>query len=239
MRQSVDVLLPGEKSGKRILNIGFGMGIIDGMFAETNPARHHIIEAHPEVLKHIATADSKFDASWEARGFEPGAYAVHKGRWQDVCPKLLEDGEVYDAIYFDTFGEDYGQMRMFFTEFVPGLLDQDGVFGFFNGLGADRQTCYDVYTKVVEVHLTDAGMDVDWKVLDVDMKNLAEHGRGDWEGVKMRYWTLDSKYSFMASFVLCESSQHFLFCRISIADLYIARLSKMLYSLWQFTWSQL
>ncbi|KAK3694305.1 S-adenosyl-L-methionine-dependent methyltransferase [Podospora appendiculata] len=191
MRQSVDALLPNKPSGKRVLNIGLGMGIIDSMFAETKPSRHHIIEAHPEVLEHLSAPDSKFGSSWEESGPEPGAFKVYEGKWQEICHQLLEEGQVYDAIYFDTFGEDYGQLRMFFTEFIPGLLDREGIFGFFNGLGADRKICYDVYTKVAEMHLADAGLDVDFKEIDVDMKELAEAGKGEWEGVKRRYWTLD------------------------------------------------
>lgn len=201
MRRSVDALIPENAPGKRILNIGFGMGIIDSMFAETKPARHHIIEAHEEVLSHIdSSPDSKFGAKWEASGPEEGAFKIHRGRWQDLVPVLLEHGEIYDAIYFDTFGEDYSQLRKFFTEYIPGLLDQDGVFGFFNGLGADRQICYDVYTKVVELHLVDAGMDVDWHGIDVDLAGLEEAGKGEWEGVKRRYWTLDGKYLSQGSF---------------------------------------
>ncbi|KAI5918277.1 S-adenosyl-L-methionine-dependent methyltransferase [Camillea tinctor] len=192
MRASVAALLPDLAPGRRILNIGFGMGIIDGMFAETRPSRHHVIEAHPAVLDHINNApECKFGKAWEASGPSKGAYKVHAGKWQEVMPKLLEKGETYDAIYFDTFGEDYGQLRMFFTEYVPGLLEDNGIFSFFNGLGADRQVCYDVYAKVVEMHLSDAGMDVDWQVLDVDMKGLEEEGKGEWQGVKRRYWTLD------------------------------------------------
>ncbi|KAI3322044.1 putative arginine N-methyltransferase [Xylariaceae sp. AK1471] len=192
MRSSVDALLPALVVGKRILNIGFGMGIIDGMFHETQPSRHHIIEAHPEVLKHIETSpDCKFGKEWEASGPSEGAHKVYAGKWQEVVPRLLEQGELYDAIYFDTFGEDYGQLRMFFTEYVPALLDEGGVFSFFNGLGADRKVCYDVYTKVVEMHLADAGLDIEWNELDVDMKGLEEEGKGEWQGVKRRYWTLD------------------------------------------------
>ncbi|KAF6841090.1 arginine n-methyltransferase 2 [Colletotrichum plurivorum] len=194
MRRSVDALLPPgtSTSGKRILNVGFGMGIVDGMFAATKPARHHVIEAHPEVLAHIDTSpECAFGAAWEASGPEEGAFKIHRGRWQDVVPKLLEAGEVYDAIYFDTFGEDYAQLKLFFTEYVPGLLDGEGRFGFFNGLGADRRICYDVYTKVVEMHMADAGMDVEWDEIDVDMKGMEEAGKGEWEGVKRRYWTLD------------------------------------------------
>ncbi|KAI1333169.1 putative arginine N-methyltransferase [Xylariaceae sp. FL0255] len=191
MRSSVDALLPGLAVGKRVLNIGYGMGIIDAMFFETHPSKHHIIEAHPEVLKHIAEPDSKVGKEWEKNGPAEGAYKVHAGRWQDVVPQLIEQGELYDAIYFDTFGEDYSQLRMFFTEYVPAILDDSGVFGFFNGLGADRKVCYDVYTKVVEMHLADGGLDVEWKEFDVDMKGLEEEGKGEWHGVKRRYWTLD------------------------------------------------
>ena len=211
MRQSVDALLPGKEAGKRILNIGLGMGIIDTMFAETKPARHHIVEAHPEVLGHLSAPDAKFGAKWEETGSEPGAYKVHQGKWQEVCLDLLEKGEVYDAIYFDTFGEDYSQLRKFFTEYIPGLLDSEGIFGFFNGLGADRKICYDVYTKVSEMHLADAGLDVDWKEIPVNMKELAEAGKGEWEGVKRRYWTLDSKLETFGTLVLSQqtdTSQH-------------------------------
>lgn len=193
MRRSVAALIPDSAPGKRILNIGFGMGIVDGMFADLKPARHHIIEAHPSVLQHVSKPDAKFGPQWEKSGPEEGAFKIFGGKWQDIVPKLLEQGEVYDAIYFDTFGEDYSQLRTFFTEHIPGLMDMEGRFSFFNGLGADRRICYDVYTKVVEMQCADAGLDVDWEVSDVDMSKLDEAGKGEWEGVRRRYWTLDSK----------------------------------------------
>jgi hypothetical protein len=193
------------------------MGIIDGMFADLKPSRHHIIEAHPSVLEHLAQPGSKFGPEWEKSGPEEGAFKVHKGKWQDVVPKLLEDGEVYDAIYFDTFGEDYSQLRHFFTECIIGIMDQEGRFSFFNGLGADRKICYDVYTKVVEMQCADAGLDVDWEESDVDMAGLDQAGKGEWEGVRRRYWTLDSKtpnHLFLRVMLT-------LFPRIPIARLYI------------------
>jgi protein arginine N-methyltransferase 2 len=193
MRRSVAALIPNAETGKRILNIGFGMGIVDGMFAELKPSRHHIIEAHPSVLQHLSKPDSKFGSSWEKSGPEEGAYK----------PQLMEQGEVYDAIYFDTFGEDYSQLRLFFTEYVTALLDQEGRFSFFNGLGADRQICYDVYTKVVEMHGTEAGLDVEWEESDVDMSGLNEEGKGEWEGVRRRYWTLNSKLNLLITSRSC------------------------------------
>ncbi|EGX92119.1 arginine N-methyltransferase (Rmt2), putative [Cordyceps militaris CM01] len=194
MQRSVASLLPPSpaSTGPRILNIGFGMGIIDGLFAAHAPSKHHIIEAHPGVLSHVG--ETAFGAAWEARSPAPGAFQMLPGKWQDVVPTLVARGELYDAIYFDTFGEDYAELRTFFTEHVPVLLDMDGRFGFFNGLGADRRVCYDVYAQVVEMHASEAGLDVEWETVEVDMSELNEDGKGAWEGVRRRYWTLDSKF---------------------------------------------
>lgn len=176
MQQSADSLV--SEDGLRILNIGHGMGIIDDIFQAKVPAVHHIIEAHPAVLERMRTE------GWnEKRGV-----AVHEGRWQDVVLKLAEQGEIYDVIYFDTFAEDYKALKEFFSEHVIALLDPNGHFGFFNGLGADRQICYDVYTQVVEMDLFDAGLDTAFK--DIDIPNLDE--KGEWEGVRRRYWALDT-----------------------------------------------
>lgn len=230
MRRSVASLVaPGAHL--RVLNIGFGMGIIDSLFAATGPARHHIIEAHEEVLAHLDSTGSGFGAAWEAGGPAEGAFKVHRGRWQDVVPVLLERGEVYDAIYFDTFGEDYSQLRKLFSEYLPGLLEGDGKFGFFNGLGADRQICYDVYTKVVEFHLADAGMDVEWQEVDVDLKGLEEAGKGEWEGVKRRYWTLNSEYlispaSPLPNDLIAVATLTRLLRRIPLAYLHLSGLKK-------------
>jgi protein arginine N-methyltransferase 2 len=175
--------------GLRILNIGFGMGIVDRLFAATNPSSHHIIEAHPAVLSKLREPTSDFGAAWESSA-AAGKNVIHAGRWQDIVPKLIEQGEIFDAIYFDTFGESYAQLKMFFSEYVVGLLDGGGRFGFFNGLGADRRVCYDVYFKVADLDLCDAGFETQW--LDVEVGDLGGEGEGEWEGVRRRYWTLDT-----------------------------------------------
>ncbi|KAF2703152.1 arginine N-methyltransferase 2 [Pleomassaria siparia CBS 279.74] len=192
MRRSAELLLPG--TGLRVLNVGFGMGIIDGIFQEKEPKHHHIIEAHPDVLKRIK------EAGW----YEKPGVTVHEGRWQDVVPGLVEKGELFDAIYFDTFAEEYKALREFFTEHVIGLLDpagganQDGgKFGFFNGMGADRQVCYDVYNKIVEMDLFEAGFDTEFSTVAIpDLE-----GEGEWEGVRRSYWKPDTYKLPTCSFI--------------------------------------
>ncbi len=174
MSKTAEALLMAPDS--KVLNIGFGMGIIDNHFqAHSNkPAGHHIVEAHPAVL-----ADMK-GKGW----YEKDGVVVHEGRWQDILPELVIEGHTFDAIFFDTFAESYSDFRDFFSEQVIGLLDPAGRFSFFNGLGADRQISYDVYQKVVEMDLYEAGFDIDWQ--EVQVPTLDD----EWEGVKRRYWNI-------------------------------------------------
>lgn len=176
MSKSTDALLP--RPGLRILNIGFGMGIVDSHIQNhTNkPANHHIVEAHPEVLNEMQST------GW----MDKTGVTVHKGKWQDVLPALVAEGAVFDAIYFDTFAESYGEFREFVSEQVIGLLDQDGRWSFFNGMGADRQISYDVYQKVVELDLFESAFDVEWETLALPKLDA------EWEGVRRKYWNVES-----------------------------------------------
>lgn len=192
MRRSAENLLP--TTGLRALNVGHGMGIIDGIIQEKQPKEHHIIEAHPDVIKRMK------ELGWDKK---PGV-VIHEGRWQDVVPGLVEKGDLFDAIYFDTFAEDYKALREFFTEYVIGLLDPSGgldgaggKFGFFAGMGADRQVAYDVYNKIVEMDLFEAGFDTEWETIPVP--NLDE--QGEWEGVRRKYWVLEEYKLPTCSFI--------------------------------------
>ncbi|RAL15252.1 protein-arginine N5-methyltransferase [Aspergillus homomorphus CBS 101889] len=173
MNRSAKSLLPTP--GLRVLNIGHGMGIVDGFFQDQAPAAHHIVEAHPEVVAEMKRK------GWHER---PGV-VIHEGRWQDILLALVAEGEMFDAIYYDTFAESYNDFREFFTEQVIGLLEQEGKWSFFNGMGADRQISYDVYQKVVEIDLLEAGFDADWEEFDVPTLE------GEWSGVRRPYWAIE------------------------------------------------
>jgi protein arginine N-methyltransferase 2 len=136
MKRHATTLL--TKPGLRAMNVGHGLGIVDTAIQSHSPAEHHIIEAHPQVLARLR------QNGW----YEKPGVRIHEGRWQDILPKLAQEGVILDAIYYDTFAEDYAALKEFFSEWVVQLMDEDGKFGWYNGLGADRQICYDVYTKV-------------------------------------------------------------------------------------------
>ncbi|KAI9708395.1 MAG: Arginine N-methyltransferase 2 [Bogoriella megaspora] len=183
MKRHAEILLPVE--GLRALNVGHGMGIVDTAIQSHAPKEHHIIEAHPQVLAQMR------QKGW----FDKPGVIIHEGRWQDIVPKLMEQGVMFDGIYYDTFAEDYKALREFFTEHVIGMLDpaggndgQGGRFSWYNGLGADRQICYDVYTKVSEMDLFEAGFDTEWEDIPVP-SNLSDPS--NWKDIRRPYWALD------------------------------------------------
>lgn len=165
-----------------VLNIGFGMGIIDAAIQSHHPKNHYICEAHPDVLKKMK------DDGWYSK---PGV-VVLEGRWQDRLNELLDQGEVFfDGIYYDTFSEHYEDMLELY-DVIVGLLKPDGVFSFFNGLGADRQLCYDVYKKIVDLDVSNYGLRCDYETLPVGERN--------WEEVKRSYFNCDYYYHPRISF---------------------------------------
>jgi protein arginine N-methyltransferase 2 len=128
----------------KILNIGFGLGIvrflsfhfdfkgptgriqIDTIFQSLSPTLHVIIEAHPDVLKHMK------ELGW----YEKRGVKILEGKWQDFVntEQMVPEGG-FDIVYTDTFSEDYEALRRFFSH-LPVLLGPRSRFSFFNGLGA-------------------------------------------------------------------------------------------------------
>ena len=120
-------ITPGR--GKRVMNIGFGMGIIDGILQEEyNPALHIIVEAHPDVHKKMLA--DKWDQKSNVK--------VCFGKWQDVLPTLIQDGIEVDAIFYDTYGEHAFDMEEFHILMSQMLSKPLGVYSFFNGLAPDN-----------------------------------------------------------------------------------------------------
>ncbi|KAG5370396.1 Protein arginine N-methyltransferase 2 [Yarrowia sp. C11] len=191
MQKSADLLVSRtdkDSEGPVVLNVGFGLGIIDRYLQEKKPSKHYICEAHPDVLEKMEKD------GWMEK---PGV-TVLVGRWQDTLPELLSQGVYFDGMYYDTFSENYSDLVDFFDH-VVGLLAPTGVFSFFNGLGADRQVCYDVYKNVVEVDLQEYGLNVEYQVIKVNKDVTGADGHV-WDGIKRRYWVVEDFYLPVCTF---------------------------------------
>ncbi|KAF1806463.1 ankyrin repeat-containing domain protein, partial [Mucor lusitanicus] len=75
------------KEGLNVINVGFGLGLIDTELQKYKPKNHYIIEAHPDVYAHM------LELGWDKK---PGVKILF-GRWQDMVPKL---DILFDGIFF-------------------------------------------------------------------------------------------------------------------------------------------
>ena len=72
--------------GGHILNVGFGMGLVDTAIQQYSPTSHTIVEAHPEVYKRMI----------ETGLADKNNVKIIFGRWQDVLTQLESyDGESF------------------------------------------------------------------------------------------------------------------------------------------------
>lgn len=93
MQKTAAMLCKDQKPDFSVLNVGFGLGIVDEFFQSYKPGRHVIVEAHPDA---IAYAKSK---GWDQR---PGVELVFK-KWEDAITDIGD----FDVVYWDTFAQDY------------------------------------------------------------------------------------------------------------------------------------
>lgn len=236
-----------EDEGWTVLNVGFGLGIVDRLLQAHSPKRHVIVEPHPDALGLMqqtgwvatrspdssgfsaASGDDKMQGFVPAAGPVPGCWAgasrgvaIVPSTWQEAVADpegplsntafakawahLDDDSDQgqgkekeaeaptrkeevlgpLDAIYFDTYSEDYGALLEFFDR-LPSLLASgpQARFGFFHGLAATNAFLYDVMTAVVELDLRERGFKVYWHHMSPGVRDE------DWEGVRREYWSLD------------------------------------------------
>ncbi|KAI9310125.1 arginine N-methyltransferase 2 [Dichotomocladium elegans] len=172
MVEHAKVMCPRE--GLDVLNVGFGLGLIDSELQKYKPRNHYIIEAHPDVYAHMK------ELGWDKK---PGV-TICFGRWQDVVPTLTQ---TFDGIFFDTYGEFYDDLRAF-HQAVPKMLNPGGIYTWFNGLGATNQFFHDIYCQVSEIDLHKFGLSTEY----VEMPISTADEKGVWDGVRQRYWVLDT-----------------------------------------------
>jgi type IV protein arginine methyltransferase len=158
---------------KRVLNVGFGMGIIDSILQEYNPSCHIIIEAHPDVYQHM------IQNHWNTK---PNV-RICFGTWQQVLPQLIAEGSVVDAIFFDTYGEHFLDMEDFHKQMVHLMAKPHGIYSFFNGLAPDNLFFHGVACQCVKLQLATLGLDSEFLTCDIQAPN-----NDVWKDIRRKYW---------------------------------------------------
>lgn len=138
------------KEGRRILEVGFGLGISAGFVSRMPGVTEHvIIEANDQVAKlAVAFAQSS-----------PVKSSVINDFWQAATPKLASAS--FDGVLFDVFPltrEELvdGESEKFFTE-ACRLLRPGGVFTFYFDVAKSWYHCKKAFREVTVPLLKQAG----------------------------------------------------------------------------------
>lgn len=128
-----------------ILNIGFGMGIIDGFIQKQKPRTHTIIECHPDVQRKM------IKEGW----LEKKNVKVIFDKWQNVYKELPK----YDGIYIDTWDETVNE----FHENVHKLLKIGGTYSWFNNPRNQEKTISEHDFRLLNKELV-----IQFKLINID-----------------------------------------------------------------------
>lgn len=136
MEQAAEII---TRKGGRVLNVGFGMGIIDSEIQKYPVDEHWIIEPHIDVFTKM------MNDGWHLK---PNVKILH-GDWQWFMKYLPQ----FDGIYIDTWDE----VIYDFLKNTPNMLKNDGVLCFFNNPRGDEQGLhmtkehYDILSPICDI----------------------------------------------------------------------------------------
>ena len=120
-------------------------------------------------------------AGWD----EKKGVSVEFGRWQDGCRDSPSEVK-FDAVFFDTYGEEYDDMRQFHA--MLQTLREGGVYSYFNGMCPDN-----IFFHGVQSLAERSNSGLGFKVT-FEMKSIDTADSKIWEGVKRRYWWGDTYF---------------------------------------------
>ena len=181
MKRHAEAICAG---GGDVLNVGFGMGIFDRCVREHPVVSHTIIEAHPDVHSYLIRE------GWGSLS----NVRVEFGRWQDVVDAIITendalpggrtnpDARLFDGVFFDTYGEDYDDLRDFHA-LLPKIMRKGGVYSYFNGMAPDNGFFHIVYCRLAEAELARIGFKTQFEKMRIDSRS-----ESIWCGVDRRYW---------------------------------------------------
>jgi protein arginine N-methyltransferase 2 len=168
MKKSAEVIC---RNGGKVLNVGFGMGIIDSYIQEQNITEHWIIEPHRDVYKKM------FDDGWHLKK----NVKILLGDWRWYLKYLPK----FDGIFIDTWDEEV----ISFHDYVPNILSENGTYSFFNNPREDEGNIhiidyeYDILSKHFEISLNTLSLD---QIDDIDKQT--NDGRFYWHPNNKTYY---------------------------------------------------
>jgi SAM-dependent methyltransferase len=158
-----------------VLNIGFGMGIIDSFIQENNPYTHWIIEKHPQVIEYMK------NTGW----YDKKNVKILEGDWKDFIQYL----PLFDGIYFDIW-EDLDHENLF--KKMSYIIKPNGLLSYFNSPKDGHLNLYPFTQISTYTDLIRQGLFYDYSIIDIENIKNRNNQRID----KEEYFPIDQKLYF-------------------------------------------
>ncbi len=117
MNKSAEVVC---RNGGVVLNVGFGLGLIDTEIQKHKINEHWIIEYHPDVYVKM------LNDGWHLKKKVKILY----GDWRFYLKFLPK----FDGIFIDTWDEELFE----FHQYLPNILKDNGIYSFFNNISFNK-----------------------------------------------------------------------------------------------------
>jgi len=173
MEQAAEVI---TRKGGRVLNVGFGMGIIDTFIENHDIEEHWIIEAHLDVYTKMLSD------GWHLKPHVKILY----GDWRWYLQFLPK----FDGIYIDTWDENFLE----FHDYLPNILKEDGIYSFFNN---PREDLKSLHMTEPEFDILNNFCNIEYETLELDFIDTKNR-----QGPDGFYWNTEWKTYFCPTVTL-------------------------------------
>jgi len=165
MQESAKVIC---RNGGDILNIGFGMGIIDNYIQKENFKTHTIIECHSDVIQKMKKDE------W----FNKINTKVINDKWQNSIKNI----GTFDGVYYNTWKDDY----LSFIGEVHKIVNTGGIFSFFNTqyYNPNTRSIPRVYYNKLKENFYIDSIQIDINYEDYNIENIDRY----WSTSRKKYW---------------------------------------------------
>ncbi len=146
------------QNGGDILNVGFGLGIVDHFIQLKTPNSHTIIEANNHIYREALK-----------NGWNKNVELLHEC-WSVSIERFIKEGRKFDGIYYDIFNYNNANNLTKFTKNLKHILKKDGVFSFFLNENMENITEF-VNTMANEKIFTSNGININVEYDDKKLEN--------------------------------------------------------------------
>jgi protein arginine N-methyltransferase 2 len=152
-----------SRNGGKVLNVGFGMGIIDSFIEQEDVEEHWIIELHKDVYRKM------LEDKWHLKP----KVKIMFGDWREYMSFLPK----FDGVFFDTHADSFNE----FHSQVYRILNDNGIYSFFNNPMDDEDNLH--ITKGEYESIKDWG-NINFEELPLEFIDSHERQRKD----GLLYW---------------------------------------------------